>query len=98
MTDCVDGLLDDFPGQPRSHRPDVDRLIDESGGRNADVLDSLDSSRMLHGEFLSVFGYHEQYHRAQWTGNLSPAPEWSGSIAADRVRSLMASRTPAQGA
>ena len=56
MADRGDGLPDDFPGQPRPHRPDVDRLIDESGGRNADALDSLDSSRMLHGGFPSVSG------------------------------------------
>ena len=77
MADRFDGLLDDFPGQPRSHRPDVGRLIDESGGRNADALNSLDSSRMLHGEFLSVSGCHEQYHRTQWAGSLSPAFEWN---------------------
>ena len=77
MADRVDGLLDDFPGQPRSHRPDVGRLIDESGGRNADVLNSLDSSRMLRGESLSVSGCHEQHHRTEWAGNLSPAFEWN---------------------
>ena len=44
MADRVDRLLDDLPRQSRSHRPDVGRLIDESGGRNADALNSLDSS------------------------------------------------------
>ena len=29
-------------------------------------------------------GYRGQYHRARWTGNLSPAPEWSYSIATER--------------
>ena len=70
MTDRVDRLLDDLPRQSRSHCPDVGRLIDESGGRNADALDSRDSSRMFHGEYLSVSGCHERYHRTEWAGSL----------------------------
>ena len=73
MADCVDSLLDDLPRQSRSHRPYVGRLIGESGGRNADALNSLESSRMLHGEFLSVSGCHGQYHRTEWAGSLPPA-------------------------
>ena len=70
VADRVDGLPDDFSRQPRSNRPYVRCLIDESGGRNADTLDSLDGSRMLHGELLSVSGSHERYHRTEWAGSL----------------------------
>lgn len=70
MADRVDRLPDDIHRQSRSHGPDVDRLLDESGGRNADALDSLDRSRMLHGELLSVSGGHERHHRTQWAGSL----------------------------
>ena len=63
VADRVDGLPDDFSRQSRSNRPDVRRPIDESGGRNADALDSLDRSRLLHGELLPVSGGHERYHR-----------------------------------
>ena len=59
VADRVDGLPDDFSRQSRSNRPDVRRLIDESGGRNADALDLLDSSRMLHGEVLWDYGSHD---------------------------------------
>ena len=30
---------------------------------------------MLHGEFLSVSGCHEQYHRREWAGSLLPTLE-----------------------
>ena len=59
MADRVDSLLDDCSRQSRSHRPNVDRPINESGGRNADVLDWLDSSRMLHGKVLWDYGSHD---------------------------------------
>ena len=73
MADRVDRLLDDFPRQSRSHRSDVGRPIDESGGRNADALDSLASGRMLHGESFSVSGCHERYHRPEKVRSLSSA-------------------------
>ena len=83
VADRVDGLPDDFSRQPRSNRPDVRRLIDESGGRNADTLDSLDGSRMLHGEFLSVSGCHDRYHRTEWAGSLRGfiARDWKAGSA-----------------
>ena len=83
MADRIDRLPDDFSRQPRSNRPDVRRLIDEGGGRNADTLDSLDGSRMLHGEFLSVSGCHDRYHRTEWAGSLRGfiARDWKAGSA-----------------